>query len=144
MIAANAASRRTCLALLVGAGMTAPFTAQSEPLAAPPALSSATSQSVELKPLAEAPPLKLERIDGRTVDLRSLRGKVVLLSFWATWRPPCRRELPLLERLQQFVDPRDVEVAGLSNRFQPRPLFAPNNDPHGLKASEVRIARHLG
>jgi thiol-disulfide isomerase/thioredoxin len=108
MIAANAASRRTCLALLVGAGMTAPFTA------APPALSSATSQSVELKPLAEAPPLKLERIDGRTVDLRSLRGKVVLLSFWATWRPPCRRELPLLERLQQFVDPRDVEVVAVS------------------------------
>jgi thiol-disulfide isomerase/thioredoxin len=114
MIAANAASRRTCLALVVGAGMTAPFTAQSEPLAAPPASSSATSQSVELKPLAEAPPLKLERIDGRTVDLRSLRGKVVLLSFWATWRPPCRRELPLLERLQQFVDPRDVEVVAVS------------------------------
>jgi thiol-disulfide isomerase/thioredoxin len=114
MITANAASRRIFLALLVGMGMTAPFPAQSEPQTAPPPLMSATSQFVELRPLAEAPPLKLERIDGRIVDLRSLRGKVVLLSFWATWCPPCRRELPLLERLQQILGSRDVEVVAVS------------------------------
>jgi thiol-disulfide isomerase/thioredoxin len=114
MITANAASRRIFLALLVGMGTTAPFPAQGEPQTAPPLLMSATSQFVELRPLAEAPPLKLERIDGRIVDLRSLRGKVVLLSFWATWCPPCRRELPLLERLQQIAGPGDVEVVAVS------------------------------
>lgn len=114
MITANANSRRAFLALLVGAGMTASFAARSEPEATTPPLMSATSQFVELRPLIEAPPLKLERIDGRIFDLRSFRGKVVLLSFWATWCPPCRRELPLLERLQQILGPRDVEVVAVS------------------------------
>lgn len=114
MITANTASRRAFLALLVGARMTASLAAQSEPQAVSYPLMSATSQFVELRPLVEAPPLKLERIDGRTVDLRSLRGKMVLLSFWATWCPPRRRELPQLERLQQIVDPRDVKVVAVS------------------------------
>ncbi|WP_158658681.1 TlpA disulfide reductase family protein [Methylocystis bryophila] len=102
------------MALLIGATMTAPFTARSEVEATPPPLSSATSQFIELRPLVEAPALKLERIDGKMIGLRSLRGKVVLLSFWATWCPPCRRELPLLERLQQILGPRDFEVVAVS------------------------------
>lgn len=114
MIAATAASRRIFMALFVGVGMTAPFPAQGEPRTAPPPLRSATSQFVELRPLIEAPPLRLERIDGRFIDLQSLRRKVVLLSFWATWCPPCRRELPLLERLQQILGPRDFEVVAIS------------------------------
>ena len=46
-----------------------------------------------------APDLELRRVDGSTVRLSDLRGKTVLLHFWATWCPPCREELPGLLKL---------------------------------------------
>lgn len=81
---------------------------------APPFLQTNSSQFIELRPAIEPPALKLERIDGKFVGLNSFRGKAVLLSFWATWCPPCRRELPLLERLQQIIDPRSLEIVAVS------------------------------
>ena len=48
-----------------------------------------------------APALKLKDIEGKSHDLAQLRGKVVLINFWATWCPPCRREMPSMERLSQ-------------------------------------------
>ncbi|MBY6244095.1 TlpA family protein disulfide reductase, partial [Methylosinus sp. Sm6] len=73
-----------------------------------------SSCSPGLRLLADAPALDLRRIDGETIQLKALRGKVVLLSFWATWCPPCRRELPTLERLGLLIDPRDLEIVAIS------------------------------
>ena len=50
-----------------------------------------------------APALALPDLDGKVRDLASLKGKVVLINFWATWCPPCRREMPSMERLQQAL-----------------------------------------
>ena len=52
-----------------------------------------------LRPQIEIPPIRLFGIDGKTIDLSSLRGKPILLNFWATWCAACRTELPILDRL---------------------------------------------
>jgi len=49
----------------------------------------------------EAPAFQLEDMDGEKYSLESYRGKVVILNFWATWCPPCRREIPSMEALHQ-------------------------------------------
>jgi thiol-disulfide isomerase/thioredoxin len=81
---------------------------------APPPLSTGSSQFIELRPRVMAPQVVLQRIDGRAIPLNTSRGKVILLSFWATWCPPCRRELPTLERLQRTFDSRKLEIVAVS------------------------------
>jgi len=52
-----------------------------------------------------APDFTLETREGETVSLSDLRGQVVLLNFWATWCPPCRAEMPAIQKVyDQYAD----------------------------------------
>jgi len=48
-----------------------------------------------------APDFQLESLDGQGVTLSELRGRPVMLNFWATWCPPCRAEMPWLEQIYE-------------------------------------------
>lgn len=52
--------------------------------------------------------------DGNSVSLATFRGKVMLLNVWATWCPPCREEMPTLDRLQARIGGKDFTVLPLS------------------------------
>jgi peroxiredoxin len=58
---------------------------------------------------------ELTALDGRTYGLESLRGKIVLLNFWATWCPPCRREMPDMEKLYQRFSSKGLVVLAVSD-----------------------------
>ena len=58
--------------------------------------------------------LTLADLDGRKVHLKDLRGKVVVLNFWATWCGPCKEEMPLLVELEKVWKPKGVTFVGVS------------------------------
>jgi peroxiredoxin len=61
-----------------------------------------------------APEFTLEDLSGRNVRLADLKGKIVLLEFWATWCPPCREAIPGIERLYETYKDRGLAVLGIS------------------------------
>ncbi len=52
--------------------------------------------------------------DKERIDIRDFRGKVVLINFWATWCPPCLKEMPSLVSLQDEYGPQGFSVIGIS------------------------------
>lgn len=62
----------------------------------------------------EAPDIEFSDSEGAIHTLKSLRGKVVLLNFWATWCKPCVMEMPALSRLQEALRDEPVVVLPLS------------------------------
>ena len=63
---------------------------------------------------AAAPPFTLKRVTGEPVQLSELKGKVVLLDFWATWCPPCREELPWLVKVAADYEAKGVVFLAIS------------------------------
>lgn len=58
------------------------------------------TMAIDTRP-GNMPQVSLTRLDGKPVDLKSFRGKPVVVNLWATWCPPCRREMPVLRDAQQ-------------------------------------------
>lgn len=61
-----------------------------------------------------APAFGLRALDGKIVELSALRGKVVVLDFWASWCPPCVEKFPLLARLQEAHAARGLQVLAIN------------------------------
>src|SRR5215471_4843070 len=61
-----------------------------------------------------APDFTLTTLSGTSLSLADLRGKVVLLNFWATWCVPCRKEMPAIEALYQRYKDQGLEVLAIS------------------------------
>jgi cytochrome c biogenesis protein CcmG/thiol:disulfide interchange protein DsbE len=96
------------------------------------------------QPGVAAPALALDDLGGKRVDLGALRGRVVLVNFWATWCPPCRAELPELAELWQEHKGSCFELLGVAEDSPPADLAAASRaipypiltDPRGRVAGD--------
>lgn len=80
---------------------------------------SASSSAVlaDLRPLPTRPPapeLKLKDTNGKTIDLAKLHGEVVMITFWATWCPPCRAEMPSMQRAWEKLQDDNFNLLAVS------------------------------
>ncbi|MDH7500245.1 MAG: TlpA disulfide reductase family protein [candidate division NC10 bacterium] len=81
---------------------------------------------------APAPDFNLPTPEGKQVSLSSLRGKVVLLTFWAIWCNVCREEMPMLESLHKKYRDKGLEVVGVNIDRDARTSVQDYAKQHGL------------
>ena len=102
-----------------------------------PRFESGCYQFTILRPAQELPPLRLFRLEGGTTDLSALRGKPILLNFWASWCAACRIELPALDRLYRDAWRGRVHVVAVSEDRGPRETVARFVNSLDLKALPI-------
>jgi cytochrome c biogenesis protein CcmG/thiol:disulfide interchange protein DsbE len=115
----RAAQRRALLRQLAALG-----------LSAQGGVFASSSRAAALRVGAAAPPATLVTLDGNRIVTADLLGRVVLLTFWATWCAPCRQELPLLSSYATLYAERGLTILGFS-------LDAPEDLPRVRKMAQA-------
>jgi peroxiredoxin len=99
-----------------------------------------------------APELRLKSLDGGEYDLSTVKGRVVVVNFWATWCPPCIEELPTMQKLWEKTRDQGLDVLAVNvgepadriqqflHEFEPELTFPILLDPDGeaFQAWDVR------
>jgi len=78
----------------------------------------------QIKKVIAASDFTLQNMDEEKISLSDYRGKVVLLNFWATWCPPCVREMPSMERVQERIGKDEFNVIAVNQMEDPDDVFA--------------------
>lgn len=68
-----------------------------------------------------APKFALQTLDGRSISLAGLRGKTVLIDFWATWCAPCVRSMPHIQKVHEDYKDQGLVVLGINNESPEKP-----------------------
>ena len=126
------------LALVAGCGLFLLLGPLSGPMA--------EGRAVYAKVGQEAPDLAFRQVsDDAQQRLRDLRGKVVVLNMWATWCPPCREEMPSLERLQKEHGGKGLVVVTVSDEDRETlQKYIAEHPPATLQVYDPAIAKELG
>ncbi len=66
------------------------------------------------QPTGKAPNFNLKTANGKTIELNKLKGKVVVVNFWATWCPPCKAEIPGFLDVYKEYKSKGLEIVGVS------------------------------
>lgn len=96
-----------------------------------------------------APDFSLEDTAGNQINLSALRGKIVIVNFWATWCPPCKEEMPSMARLNRLMADEDFVMLAINTEANGRqvvPDFLEKN-PHDftvLYDDQGRVQQQYG
>ena len=83
---------------------------------------SVTSTVSALAPGNTPPAIDMPDLDGNKVDLSELKGKVVLIDFWASWCGPCKQEMPVLEELHKKYAKQGLVIIGVNIDNNPKKM----------------------
>jgi len=85
---------------------------------------SAAKYMTEVKGKPAAPNFKLENQEEKFVQLTDFKGKVVVINFWATWCPPCRKEMPSMQRAWEILKKEGIMMLAINVGEDSDAIFA--------------------
>jgi thiol-disulfide isomerase/thioredoxin len=77
---------------------------------------------VQMEPIAVPVEVTLPDLNGKQVNLSDFKGKIIFVNFWATWCPPCREEMPSMQKLHDKLKDKDFLMVAIDMQEPPEPV----------------------